>query len=106
MIKDQDIPIKQNIIKGNEINNSLYILDNNKNLLLNNFNPSNNGCKIPNNLTLLTPTRIWLNPKTLRSNKVINAIDNKILTTQKITVRMNKIILINPFSTSYLKSEQ
>jgi len=31
------------------------------------------GCKIPTNLTLLGPLRIWLSPKIFRSSKVINA---------------------------------
>jgi len=41
--------------------------------LENNLIASLNGCKIPTNLTLLGPLRIWLRPKIFRSSKVINA---------------------------------
>lgn len=38
--------------------------------LLSNFNPSRSGCKIPFNLVLFTPIRVWLSPRTFRSNNV------------------------------------
>lgn len=41
---------------------------------VNNFIASLIGCKIPQGPTLLGPCRIWIEPKSLRSNNVKNAI--------------------------------
>lgn len=35
--------------------------------------PSASGWRIPNNVTLFGPKRIWVNPNTFRSNKVTKA---------------------------------
>lgn len=59
--------------------------------LENNLIASLKGCKIPIKPTLLGPLRIWMYPKSLRSNKVRKAI---LIKTPKTKIKKFKIINI------------
>lgn len=62
--------------------------------------PSETGCSNPNTVTLLGPSRIWVNPSSFRSNKVTKAtppIPNKV-STSRITNHNNILMCLSVFS--------